>query len=299
MTQTTKPKRRTRLGIALAILAAALYAFNAPFSKLLLDRADPSMMAAFLYLGTGLGMALLLPVQKRLEPTGEEKPLAKNDLPYTVGMILLDILAPILLMFGLQRTTAANAALLNNFEIVATSLIALFIFRERISKKLWLAIGLISLASFILSFEDPRSLSFSFGSLLVLAASVSWGFENNCTRQLSDKNPLHITMLKGFGSGAGALIVALLMREQFPAFRVTLLILLLGFVAYGLSIMVYIYAQRYLGAAKTSAFYAISPFIGAGLSLALFRELPPWFFVIALVIMGVGTYLAASEHRSD
>lgn len=276
-----------------AILAAALYAINAPVSKILLHDISPTMMAAMLYLGAGIGMLLLGIGRQRLGLGKTEQKLTRKDLPFIIGMIVLDIAAPIFLMIGLTSTTSANASLLNNFEIVATSLIALFIFKETISKRLWLAIGLITLSSVILSFEDTSSLNFSIGSLFVLLACICWGFENNCTRMMSRSDPLEIVVLKGFGSGIGSLVIALVIGERFPAPQFILLALLLGFVAYGLSIFFYVYAQRKLGAAKTSAYYAIAPFIGVILSLLIFRELPDPSFWVALSIMIVGTYFAA------
>ena len=282
-----------RASIVWALLAAALYAISSPVSKALLDDVSPTMMAALLYLGAGLGMLLLGLVRRRAGLGESERRLTRRDLPYTVGMIALDIAAPICLMAGLASTTAANASLLNNFEIVATSLIALLVFGEAISRRLWLAIGLITLSSLILSFEDASSLSFSSGSLLVLAACVCWGFENNCTRMMSQSDPLEIVVLKGFGSGLGSLAIAFAAGESIPAPPYVLGALLLGFLAYGLSIFFYVYAQRQLGAAKTSAYYAIAPFIGAGLSLVLFRTWPEPAFWVALAIMAAGAYLAA------
>lgn len=282
-----------RASIVWALLAAALYAISSPVSKALLDDISPTMMAALLYLGAGLGMLLLGLVRRRAGLGESERRLTRSDLPYTVGMIALDIAAPICLMAGLASTTSANASLLNNFEIVATSLIALLVFGEAISRRLWLAIGLITLSSLILSFEDASSLSFSSGSLLVLAACVCWGFENNCTRMMSQSDPLEIVVLKGFGSGLGSLAIAFAAGESIPAPPYVLGALLLGFLAYGLSIFFYVYAQRQLGAAKTSAYYAIAPFIGAGLSLVLFRTWPEPAFWVALAIMAAGAYLAA------
>lgn len=282
-----------RASIVWALLAAALYAISSPVSKALLDDVSPTMMAALLYLGAGLGMLLLGLVRRRAGLGESERRLTRSDLPYTVGTIALDIAAPICLMAGLASTTSANASLLNNFEIVATSLIALLVFGEAISRRLWLAIGLITLSSLILSFEDASSLSFSSGSLLVLAACVCWGFENNCTRMMSQSDPLEIVVLKGFGSGLGSLAIAFAAGESIPAPPYVLGALLLGFLAYGLSIFFYVYAQRQLGAAKTSAYYAIAPFIGAGLSLVLFRTWPEPAFWVALAIMAAGAYLAA------
>ena len=281
--------------VGFAILAAALYALNAPLSKVLLGQVPARMMAALLYLGAGAGMLLLRLMQKSMGKSSAEAPLTRKELPYTVAMVVLDVAAPIFLMLGLTGTSAASASLLNNFEIVATSMIALAIFRERISGRLWLAIGLVTLSSIVLSLEGGGSLQFSLGSLLVLLACCCWGLENNCTRALSEKDPLEIVVVKGFGSGLGAMIVALVCGEHLPALLPALGALALGFVAYGLSIFFYIYAQRTLGAAKTSTWYAISPFIGVGLSLVIFRQLPGLMFWVALAIMAAGAYFAAAD----
>lgn len=285
--------------IFFAVLAAALYAVSSPFSKLLLKKLTPTMLAALLYLGAGTGLLIVGAVQKKTGAVQKEKSLTKKELPYTVGMIILDILAPISLMVGLTMTTAANASLLNNFEIVATSVIALCVFKEKISKRLWIGILLVTIASILLSIEDLSSFSFSVGSIFVLLACVFWGFENNCTRKLSSKNPLEIVVIKGFGSGIGSLVIAVIMKEFSFDFWYVIFALLLGFVAYGLSIFFYIYAQRYLGAAKTSAYYAVSPFIGTILSLAIFREIPSILFFIALVVMAVGTYVVSKENQTE
>ena len=278
-----------------AILAASLYALNAPVSKLLLKDVPPTMMAGMLYLGAGIGMTLMGLVRSKTGNGKQEMQLTKKDLPYTLGMVILDIAAPIFLMIGLSRTTAANVSLLNNFEIVAPSIIALLIFKERIGKRLWIAISLITLSSILLSVEDSSSFSFSFGSLYVLAACVCWGLENNCTRCLSKSDPLEIVVIKGFGSGIGSVIIGLAVGEALPLWGDILKILLLGFVAYGLSIYCYVYAQRDLGAAKTSAYYAVSPFIGVLLSFIIFREIPGVLFFIALAIMIAGTWMVNSD----
>lgn len=274
-----------------AVLAATLYALNAPISKLLLVQIPSTMMAGLLYLGAGIGML----VMEKMTQNKQEQPLTKKELPFTIAMVVLDIAAPIFLMVGLTKCSAANASLLNNFEIVATSLIALFIFHEVIRKKLWAAIVFVTISSVLLSFDDMSSLDFSWGSLFVLLACVCWGFENNCTRMLSSKNPAQIVIIKGFGSGCGALILSLITEERFFHIGYIILALLLGFVAYGLSIYFYIYAQRDLGAAKTSTYYAISPFIGALLSLLIFGEKPSVIFIIALVMMAAGAYFASAD----
>ena len=281
---------KQKISILWAILAAALYAVSSPVSKILLVKLSPTFIASLLYLGAGMGMSFIAAFRNRTNRAGDELQLTKRELPYILGMIVLDIAAPVFLMLGLSLTTPANVSLLNNFEIVTTSLIAYFIFKEAINRRLWLGIGLITLASMILSVENIRSLSFSFGSLFTLSACICWGFENNCTRMLSRKDPLKVVIIKGFGSGTGALFLSLLRREASFHMPYIFAALLLGFVSYGLSIYFYVYAQRELGAAKTSAYYAIAPFIGVSISLVMFRQLPGITFIIALLIMISGTY---------
>lgn len=291
----TKQQKR---GVICAILAAAFYALNSPLSKVLLGSVGPTMMAALLYLGAGAGMAVVRLLESRTALAAEAKGLTRQDLPYVIGMVVLDIAAPIALMLGIRATSAANASLLNNFEIVATSLIALVIFKERISPRLWLGIGLVTLSSILLSVEDVKSFSLSAGSLFVLLACVCWGFENNCTRNLSHSDPVLIVVIKGIFSGLGSLMVAFLSGESFPALGSAAMALALGFVAYGLSIVFYIYAQRELGAAKTSAYYAIAPFIGVALSLVIFREIPTGSFLIALAVMMAGAWAVTTAETN-
>jgi len=277
---------------AFAILAAALYAINIPLSKILLKQVEPTMMAAFLYLGAGLGLFLYGLISNEKE---KGDPLTRNELPYTIGMIVLDIAAPILLMLGLERTNSANASLLNNFEIVATSMIAFFVFREALSKRLVLAIILVTFASIALSFEGEGSFQFNIGSLLVLAASCCWGLENNCTRMLSSKSSGQITTIKGIFSGLGSLVIALVTGEKIPGIFWVATVLLLGFVAYGLSINFYIQAQKDLGAAKTSAYYAIAPFLGVAFGMLLLNERPGIRFYVGLAIMSIATVLMIKD----
>lgn len=282
-------KNKNFTAILYALLAALFYAVNVPCSKILLEKVEPTFMAAFLYLGAGIGVGVMYLFHRHTEQPKER--LSRQDLPYTVGMVILDIAAPILLMFGVSIGTSANASLLGNFEIVATSVIALWLFREKISKKLWAAIGLITLSSIILSFEGRGSMEFSYGSLLVLAATACWGLENNCTRNISSKSTYQIVTIKGFFSGTGSLVIAMLCREKFPEAKYFLIALLLGFVAYGLSIFTYIRAQETLGAAKTSAYYAVAPFIGGFLSFVLLGETLSVTYAAAMAVMVVGTAL--------
>lgn len=284
--------KTTHSATLFAILAAALYAINIPFSKILLIHVSPTVMAAFLYLGAGVGLFLYGKLTKKEEM---EDPLTKCELPYTLGMIILDIAAPILLMFGLELTNSANASLLNNFEIVATSLIAFFIFKETLSKRLTLSILLVTLASIALSFEGVGSFEFNIGSLYVLGAACCWGLENNCTRMLSSKSSVQITTIKGIFSGLGSLILSFIIGEKLPSIIWIAVVMVLGFVAYGLSINFYIKAQKYLGAAKTSAYYSIAPFLGVFFGMLLLKERPSVQFYIGLIVMIVAIVLMIKD----
>lgn len=282
-------------GIFLAVLAAALYAINAPFSKILLTYMPPMLMAGFLYIGAGFGMCIVAFFRRVKGHKSNSEEITSSDTPYVLAMIALDIAAPIFLMLGLSYTTAANVSLLNNFEIVATALIALVIFKEKISARLWCGIGFVTLSCAILSVDDISSFDFSLGSIFVLLACLCWGVENNCTRRLSSKDPLKIVLLKGIFSGAGSIIIGLFMKERIEAVWSIFAVLVVGFVAYGLSIFFYVYAQRMLGAARTSAYYAVAPFIGVLLSFVIFKDSPNISYFVALTLMIVGAWLCAND----
>ncbi len=287
-------KKTQNYGIFLAVLAAALYAISAPFSKILLEYVPSTMMAGLLYIGAGFGMGAVALFRKKIKTSREEK-LSGSELPYVLAMITLDVAAPVCLLFGLNMTSAANASLLNNFEIVATAFIALLVFGEKISRRLWLGILFVTASCALLSFEDISAFDFSAGSVFILLACVFWGIENNCTRKLSGKDPLQIVLLKGIFSGGTSLLISLFLGEKPENFWSIPAVLAVGFVAYGMSIFVYVYAQRILGAARTSAYYAVAPFIGTALSLVIFSEVPGSRYFFALILMMIGAWLSSCD----
>lgn len=270
-----------------AALAAVLYAINIPISKILLIDIHPILMASLLYFGAGVGIFSYSLISKR----EKQSKLTKREMPFTMAMIVLDIIAPILLMLGLKITNSSNATLLNNFEIVATSIIALVVFKEFISKKMWLAILLVTLSSALLSFESIEALKFSWGSILIILACISWGLENNCTRVLSSKSTFQIVVIKGLFSGLGSMVIAIFLQIKFPSFFLIFTTLMLGFISYGLSIFFYVKSQSIIGAAKTSAFYSLSPFIGSFLSFIILKEAFSSNYLISLAVMISGTAL--------
>lgn len=279
--------------IFFAVLAAVFYAVNVPFSKQLLQDVPPTFMASFLYFGAGIGVGIMYFFHWNNEP--KEERLTKDNLPYTIGMVVLDIFAPIFLMLGVSIGSSANASLLGNFEIVATTLIALLFFKETVSKRLWTAILFITISSIILSFEGSGSFHFSIGSLFVLLATICWGMENNCTRKISEKSTYQIVTIKGLCCGLGSFVVASVVGESLPSAKYIILAMLLGFVAYGLSIFLYIRAQRNLGAAKTSAYYAVAPFIGTFLAFVINGEQLSVAYLVGLFFMIIGTLFVVAD----
>lgn len=288
-------KKFVNRGVFFAILAAGLYAVNSPLSKILLEYMQPTLMAGFLYIGAGTGMSAVALIRKTRRVETTESRLTKSELPFTIAMILLDIFAPICMLIGLKSTSSANASLLNNFEIAATAIIAFMIFKEKISLRLWIGIGFVTLSCLLLSVADFSSFQFSYGSLFIILACVCWGFENNCTKKISSEDPLQIVLLKGIFSGLGSIIIGLCIGERVTVLWSVFAVLLVGFVAYGLSIYFYVYAQRTIGAARTSAYYAVAPFIGTILSLIIFTEIPHYTYYIALGLMIVGGWLCAND----
>lgn len=284
-------------GIFFAVLAAALYAVSTPVMKILLASISPAMSAGFLYLGAGVGMAVVRIIRKAAKK--EERTsdgITKKELPFVIAMVILDTAAPVLLMFGLTMVTAATASLLNNLEIVFTAVTAVCFFREKISLRLWLGIAVITVAGILLSAVDFENVVMTSGALMVVGACALWGIENNCTKKLSSHAPDKIVVIKGLCSGSCSIIIALILGEKLTNAWSPFACMALGFAAYGLSIYCYVSAQRRIGAARTSAYYAVAPFISVMLSAVFFgNDGMNVYFYIALGLMLLGSGLSARD----
>ena len=286
--------------IAQALLAAVFFGASAPLSKLLLGEISPIFMAAFLYIGSGTGIALIKGFQRMLYPSKDiEADIKKDDIKWLAGAIIAGgIAAPIVLMVSLQNTPASTASLLLNFEGVATTLIAMLVFKEAISRQAWIAILVITLASIFLSTDFGNGWGMSLGALGIVLATTLWGVDNNFTRNISGKDPLAIVAWKGLVAGTFSFLLAVFLGNRLPALGSILGTLILGFVSYGLSTLLFIRSMRGLGAARTSALYGTAPLAGVILSIFIFGELPSFFFVVAMLLMFGGAYLLVSEkHR--
>jgi drug/metabolite transporter (DMT)-like permease len=290
---------RENLGFILqALLAALFFGASAPISKLLLGEVPPVLMAAFLYLGSGIGISLVK-LSQRLTSHQKEAGIKTPDVKWLAGAIVSGgVLAPIILMISLQNTPASTASLLLNFEGVATTSIALFFFRESVSRQALAAIIVITLASIFLSTDFQSGFGFSLGALGVILACMLWGVDNNLTRNISAKDPLTIVAWKGLVAGTFSLLLGLLLGQGLPALAAILSILLLGFISYGLSTMLFIYSMRGLGASRTSALYGTAPLAGVFLSILIFRDPITLMFGVAAVLMIAGAYLLANEEHA-
>lgn len=280
----------------MAMVGAVLFGASAPVSKIFLGVIDPVLMAALLYLGSGIGLSIFMLARPFLGMKPGEK-LVKADIPWLAGAVLAGgVAAPIVLMFGLRATPASTASLLLNFECVGTTVLAVFLFREHVGKRTWVAVGLITLSSMILSFQSGN-LGFSAGALGILAACILWGLDNNFTRNISTRDPLVIAVIKGLVAGSFSLILALILGNRIPSLYIVVGAMLLGCVSYGLSVVLFIVSMRTLGAARTSAWFGIAPFAGAAISFLVFQNNPGVMFLISLPLMVLGALLLFGEEH--
>ncbi len=275
-----------------ALLAAGLFGASAPLAKLLLGAVDPIPLAALLYLGAGFGLALYIVwLRAFVGDAPDEAELDRGDLPWVAGAVLSGgVAAPILLLYGLRATPAATAALLLNSELVATGVIAAVVFREFIGRWIWGAILMITAGSVLLTLDPAAGWGVSHGAVLIVAACVMWGIDNNLTRRISLNDPKRIVAIKGLAAGGVSTALAFALGKPFPGAGYIALGLLLGGVSYGISIVLFVRALRYLGAARTGALFGTAPFIGAAVSLMAFRNLPTGSFFLSspLLVLGAG-----------
>lgn len=281
-----------------ALLAALFFGASAPISKLLLGDVQPILMAGFLYLGSGTGISLIK-LYRRVSKNQKEAGVKRPDVGWLVGAIISGgIIAPIILMVSLKNTPASTASLLLNFEGVGTTVLALLFFHESISRRALGAIAAITIASILLSTNFGGNWGMSPGAFGILGACVLWGLDNNLTRNISAKDPLTIVAWKGLVAGSFSLILGLFLGQQPPALITILSILLLGFISYGLSTMLFIYSMRGLGAARTSALYGTAPLAGVILSILIFHDPLTLSLILAATLMVIGTYLLANEEHA-
>jgi drug/metabolite transporter (DMT)-like permease len=289
-----------RHAVLLALLSAALFGVSTPAAKLLLGTIDPVILAGLLYCGAGIGIAVVRRIGLLAggQAIPSEAALGRRDLPWLAGAIVAGgVAGPILLMAGLQQTDASAASLLLTLEGVATALMAWFIFHENFDRRIALGMALIAAGAVVLSWSGQPQLAGVLGPLAIVGACVAWGLDNNLTRKVSLADPLQIVELKGLIAGPVNLALGLLAGARLPGLSVGLAAGLVGFLGYGVSLVLFVYALRHLGTARTGAYFSTAPFLGAVAALALLQEPLTVQLLAGGVLMAVGVWLHLTEHH--
>ena len=287
-----------RRGPLLAILSAVLFGASTPLAKRLLGAGvDPWLLAGLLYLGSGIGLAILYGARRVGSRAKAEAPLRRADLPWLALVVLAGgVIGPVLLMYGLTRVPATSAALLLNLEALATLGLAWVVFHEHVDRKLLLGAAAIVAGAVVLSWH-PAALRTGIGAAAIAAACLAWGVDNNLTRKLSSADPVQIAMIKGLVAGSVNLGLALLIGARLPSAAAIAAAQLVGLFGYGASLVLFVFALRYLGAARTGAYFSTAPFIGTVLAVLLLAEPVTARLVAAGVLMAIGVYLHLAERH--
>ncbi len=284
--------------IVYALLSALLFGLSTPAAKRLLGSVDPITLAGLLYCGAGIGVAIL-----RIAPAFSAQPvrasgIGRAEFPWLLGAITAGgVIGPLLLLFGLARTDATAASLLLTFESAATALLARFLFREHYDWRLAFGMALLVAGAMTLAWEGTPMLAVGLGPLLIVAACLAWGIDNNLTRKIALSDPLQIVVLKGLIAGPFNLALAFWVGAALPTVPILLGALLVGFLGYGVSLVLFVVALRELGAARTSAYFAVAPFFGAAAAVLLLAEPLSARLLLAGALMAVGVWLHLTERH--
>jgi drug/metabolite transporter (DMT)-like permease len=287
-----------RHAAGLALISAALFGLSTPAAKALLGAMHPAMLAGLLYCGAGLGVAIIRRLSWSVvtQPNAPEVALGRSELPWLAGAIAAGgIVGPLLLMIGLTRTGAATASLLLTLEGVATALMAWFVFQENFDRRIALGMGCLVGGAIVLSWEGQPTVSGLLGPLAIVGACIAWGLDNNLTRKASLADPLQIVELKGIIAGPVNIAIGLSAGGELPGLWATGLAGVVGFLGYGVSLVLFVLALRDLGAARTGAYFSTAPFIGTVAAIAVLQEPLTLQLALAGALMGIGVWLHLTE----
>ncbi len=284
-------KSLTQPGVLATLLAATLFGAGTPLAKLLLAQTSPWLLAALLYLGSGVGLFVL-----RLLRRAPSVQLPPGEWKWLAGAVLAGgVAGPVLLMVGLSGMPASGASLLLNAEGVLTALIAWCVFRENFDRRIALGMLAIVAGGVVLSWPGEARFGELWPALAVAGACLAWGVDNNLTRKVSLSDASFIAMVKGLAAGVTNLVLALMLGAAWPHLSIVLAATVLGFASYGASLALFVLGLRHLGTARTGAYFSIAPFVGAALAIIVLGEpiTPP--LLIAGVLMAWGVWLHLTE----
>ena len=280
-----------------ALAAAALFGLATPVAKLLIGSVDPWLLAGLFYLGSGLGLATLRAFRSGRKPRAEAA-LSRRDAPWLGGAIVFGgIVGPLLLMVGLARTDAASASLLLTLEGAATALIAWFVFHEGVNRRVASGMALIIAGAAVLAWQDEVRLAGLLGPAAIVGACIAWGIDNNLTRKVALADPLEIAMYKGLVAAPVSIGLAFAHGAAVPGLAIIAAAALVGFLGYGVSLVLFVIALRHLGAARTGAYFSTAPFIGAAAAIPLLSEPLSTILLTAGLLMGAGVWLHLTERH--
>ncbi|HZF15372.1 MAG TPA: DMT family transporter [Steroidobacteraceae bacterium] len=275
-----------------ALGAALLFGAATPLAKRLLQTTDPWLLAGLLYLGSGVGLALY----RRLVHAAPVR-MAKSEILWFAGAVAAGgVIAPVLLMFGLRGMPASGASLLLNAEGALTALLAWFVFKENFDRRIAWGVVFIVAGAAILTWKGEVHLAGLWPALAVLGACFAWGIDNNLTRKVSLSDATWIASTKGLAAGTLNLVLAMCLGAQTPAIRDVAGATIIGFLAYGVSLSLFVVALRQLGTARTGAYFSVAPFFGAVLALLLGDSITPQL-PIAAALMAAGVWLHLTERH--
>ena len=293
---TTAPASR-HVGVGAALLAALLFGGSTPLVKALSVDVGANVGAALLYLGSGIGLLLLL-LMKRVRGQPIAPLPAAARLHFAGAIVAGGVVAPVLLLMGLRATAASTSSLLLNLEGVLTAVIAWVVFKENVDRRVFVGMVAIVAGGVVLSVDAGGGFAFDVGALFVVGACAAWAIDNNLTQAASSADPLLVAGLKGFVAGVVNLVIALVLGQSLPPPSTTALLGVVGFCGYGLSLALFVIGLRHLGTARTGAYFSAAPFVGVLLAVLVFDEPFGVRLVVAGVLMAFGLWLHLSERHS-
>lgn len=282
-----------------ALMSALLFGLSTPVAKILVGTVPPLLLAGLLYTGSGAGLILLLLGRRMVSSPGASFGLPRRrEWLWLAGAIFFGgIAGPVALLYGLVASAASTVSLLLNLESVLTAVLAWFLFHENFDRRVMLGMVAIVAGGVLLVWTPGELGHASFGLILVALACLCWAIDNNLTRKVSGGDPVLIAGVKGLVAGGVNLGLALLLGQTLPPPGILSLSLALGFVGYGISLVLFILALRHLGAARAGAYFSVAPFFGAALAILLQGEPVTVQLVAAGLLMAAGVWLHLTERH--